>query len=196
MIKLSELPEYAQWFKLLKMGEPKQAVANKMATKGADASVLDKHPESTVPGPSAAAPAGGATQAPTMIKLGEHPEYAQWFKLLKLGMPKQAVANKMAMKGVDASVLDKDPESMVPDPSAAALPTAEPAAPTMIKLAKHPEYAQWFKLLKLGVPKQVVGNKMTAKGVGASVLDKDPDRGLVWHLIPQLLPRHKVNHHQ
>jgi hypothetical protein len=175
LIKLGEHPEYAQWFKMLKMGVPKQAVANKMTAKGVDSSVLDKDPESMVSDPTAAAPAGGATQAPPMIKLGEHPEYAQWFKMLKMGVPKQAVANKMTAKGVDASVLDKDPESMVPDPSAASPAAGATQAPVMIKLGEHPEYAQWFKMLKMGVPKQAVANKMTAKGVDASVLDQDPE---------------------
>jgi len=34
------------------------------------------------------------------------PKYGMYFKMIKMGVPEQAVRNKMALDGVDASVLD------------------------------------------------------------------------------------------
>lgn len=35
------------------------------------------------------------------------PKYGMYFKMIKMGVPEQAVRNKMALDGVDASVLDR-----------------------------------------------------------------------------------------
>ena len=47
------------------------------------------------------------TAAPTASDaLASDPKYSIYFKMLKMGVPAQAVKNKMGLDGVDASVLD------------------------------------------------------------------------------------------
>ncbi|CAM9460272.1 unnamed protein product, partial [Heterosigma akashiwo] len=48
------------------------------------------------------------------VALKDHPVYAQYFKMLKVGLPKPAVQHKMMKDGVTADVLDKDPEELWP----------------------------------------------------------------------------------
>ena len=54
-----------------------------------------------------AATAEAATAAtPETNALASDPKYSIYFKMLKMGVPAQAVRNKMNLDGVDASVLD------------------------------------------------------------------------------------------
>ena len=67
--------------------------------------------------------------------LGEYGVFAeQYFKMLKMGVPKGGVKQKMRSEGVDPSVLDMDPEKPAPGATAAAAakPTA-PAGPKVIR---------------------------------------------------------------
>ena len=54
--------------------------------------------------------------------------------MLKMGLPKGAVKNKMTQDGVNAAIIDKDPSEMVPEDFTAsilALPT--PSQPVSVK---------------------------------------------------------------
>jgi hypothetical protein len=54
-----------------------------------------------------AATVEAATAATTETNaLASDPKYSIYFKMLKMGVPAQAVRNKMNLDGVDASVLD------------------------------------------------------------------------------------------
>ncbi|KAH7699845.1 WASH complex, partial [Aphelenchoides avenae] len=68
----------------------------------------------TVVQPSAAADAtqpveqvkpAEAEAAPTGLKYKDHPLYAKYFKMLKLGVPEPAVRQKMSTEGIDPSIL-------------------------------------------------------------------------------------------
>ena len=87
-----------------------------------------------------------------------------------MGLPKQAVMNKMAQDGCkEVDVLDKDPNSMVSEEK------ETPQAGSTIALKDHPKYAKYFKMLKMGLPKQAVTNKMLQEGIPTSILDRDPE---------------------
>ena len=49
--------------------------------------------------------------------MAEDERYSKYFKMLKMGVPLQAVKNKMAVEGLDGNVLD------TPDTTAAPAPT-------------------------------------------------------------------------
>jgi hypothetical protein len=51
------------------------------------------------------------------IKISEHPNFAKYFKMLRLGIPELGVKQKMASEGFDASLLDK-PDALIEAPSA------------------------------------------------------------------------------
>ena len=105
-IKLKDHPVYSKYFKMLKVSIPPPAVKAKMAQEGADPSMLDKGPDfllsekNSKPEP----------EAPDAVPLKEHPVYAKYFKMLKVGLPPPQVKRKMTEEGVDQSVLDRQPE--------------------------------------------------------------------------------------
>lgn len=43
-------------------------------------------------------------------------------------------------------------------------PSAPPAAQTGMTLKDHPDYARYFKMVRMGVPAQAVKNKMMLEG--------------------------------
>ena len=88
--KMADLvnPNYTKYFKMLSMHLPKGAVAQKMVAEGLDPAVLDMDP--TGPAPSAKA------EGP---KLKDDPKFAKYFKMLKMHLPKGAVAQKMVAEG-------------------------------------------------------------------------------------------------
>ena len=47
-----------------------------------------------------------ATEQPETNAMTNDPVYGKYFKMIKMGVPTQAVRNKMTLDGVDASVLD------------------------------------------------------------------------------------------
>ena len=49
--------------------------------------------------------------------------YTKYFKMLRLGVPTPQVKHKMAMEGIDGSILDQDPES--PSPNAGSIAVVE-----------------------------------------------------------------------
>lgn len=61
---------------------------------------------------------GGAASNESGPALKDDPKYSKYFKMLKMHVPKMAIAAKMAGEGLDAAVLDMD--SNAPAPSAGA----------------------------------------------------------------------------
>jgi len=129
-----DVPAFAPFFKMVKMGVPLQAVKNKMENlHGLDGSVLDypnqpynsdgaksspsqsAQPEATSNSAAAAethqATADNGTgsaeepPAPTTNDASNDPAYTRYFKMVKMGVPLQAVKNKMA---VEAPELDPE----------------------------------------------------------------------------------------
>ena len=100
-------PRLAKYHKMLKMHIPRPAVEMKMRTDGLDPALLDTD-----------AAQGGVGAGSTGVEAGppvsEDPKYKKFFKMLKMHIPKGAVAQKMAAEGLDSSVLDLDPSSSLP----------------------------------------------------------------------------------
>jgi WASH complex subunit CCDC53 len=61
------------------------------------------------------------------------------------------------------------PPPMAPPPSAEA--ASEPAAPAVLTIGNDPTFARFFRMLKVGLPPEVVKHKMISEGVDPSLLD-------------------------
>ena len=48
------------------------------------------------------------TEVDTHPPLREHPEYGQYFKMLRLKIPRESVLNKMRFNGHDSDIIDLD----------------------------------------------------------------------------------------
>ena len=131
---------------MLKMGLPRGAVEQKMAADGLDPALLDAPPvEEAVPVQAAAGVA----------------DVAKYKKMLKMGLPRGAVEQKMAADGLDAALLDAPDEPPPPPPP-------PPPAPASAGVA---DVAKYKKMLKMGLPRGAVEQKMAADGLDAALLD-------------------------
>lgn len=102
-VAIKDDPKYSKYFKMLRMHIPRPAIEAKMRAEGIDPTILDLDPEGPVPSAAAPAPATPAQPA------ARDPRYAKYFKMIKMHVPKMAVAARMAADGLDASVLDETP---------------------------------------------------------------------------------------
>ena len=160
-VALKDHPVYAKYFKMLKMGLPKASIVHKMRGDGIDVSIIDRDPEELVE-------LEESKSEPKKIALKDHPAYAKYFKMLKMGLPKASIVHKMRGDGVDVSIIDRDPEEMVE------LEESK-SEPKKVALKDHPAYAKYFKMLKMGLPKASIVHKMKGDGVDVSIIDRDPE---------------------
>ena len=70
----------------------------------------------TEPSAEEAAPTTAIVPAadPNQIAISKHPDYIAFFKQLKVGAPLPAVQMKVSAAGLDPSMMELDPETLVP----------------------------------------------------------------------------------
>ena len=169
MVLLKDDPKYQKYLKMIKVGLPKEAAAHKMVTENCCSTaeealaILNMDPDGPSPDylKSAAAPAAQPT-----VAYKDHPVYSKYFKMIKVGLPADSVKAKMQIEGVDPSILDNDPETMVPPQTSTA---------QKVPVKDHPTFSKYFKMLKTGVPLEAVRLKMRQEGADVTYIDKDPD---------------------
>lgn len=160
-----EHEKYAKFFKLLKMGMPKEHIKLKVSSEDLDPEMLetpDKLLDAEGKEVSATAPADPGVAAK------DHEKYAKFFKLLKMGMPLEHIKLKVSSEGLDPSMLDT-PDKMLDTDGNEIKPESQGTP-----VAEHEKFAKFFKLLKMGMPIDHVKLKASAEGLDASLLDK-PD---------------------
>eukprot|EP00505_MAST-04D_sp_SCG-Rhode-Island_P006986 Stramenopile-MAST_4_protein_6986 len=72
--------------------------------------------------------------------------------MLSVGLPKDAVKHRMAKDGVDASVLDLDPEKPHPDSVKGSEGGSNVSVPAAPPLKSDDRFAKYFKMLSVGLP--------------------------------------------
>jgi hypothetical protein len=82
--------------------------------------------------------------------------------MLKAGIPKDVVRQKMLQEGFDASILDYDLNLKVPLNEEQQQQQSK--GDEKVPVSEHPTYAKFFKMLKIGLPKGAVKVKMTQEG--------------------------------
>ena len=140
-----EDPDYARYFKLIRLGMPLEQVKLKCESEGYNPNVLD-HPDDPVPAMLALPDAAGA------------------------GAPAAATAAEDSTAIVPASG-GEGSTAIVPSEEAA----AQAEDPNVMKLKDDPEYKKYFKMLAVGIPLPVVKHKMTMDGYDGGILDMDPN---------------------
>ena len=142
---------------MIKVGLPPDSVKAKMQIEGVDPSILDNNPDAMVP--------EAASSSSQKVALKDHPTYAKFFKMIKNGVPIDAVRLKMRAEGVDVTFIDKSPDDLL---------ALETEMEQMVTLMDHPIYGKYFRMLKVGLPKDAVKSKMKQEGANDSFLDKEP----------------------
>ena len=106
------------------------------------------------------------------IKMIEHPLYSKYFKMCKMGIPKAAVIQKMnnEISSINASeILNRDYDDI--------------EKVKLVMIEEHNNYARFFKMIRLGIPKAAVEQKMILEGIDIIYLDK----------AKQLIPNLEIN---
>lgn len=165
-VPLKDDPEFAKYFKMLKMGMPKEQVLHAMTRDEKDQSVLDMDPNKSLK--SQRIEEKGETP------LNEDPEYEKYFKMLKMGLPMGAVKNALTRDGKDPSVMDLDPSKSLKSQTQGGVTSV--VDNDGVALKDDPEYSKYFKMLKMGLPVGAVKNALTKDGKDAGIMDLDPEK--------------------
>ncbi|CAJ1950570.1 unnamed protein product [Cylindrotheca closterium] len=88
--------------------------------------------------------------------LKNDPKYEKYFKMMKVGMPKEMVKHAMQRDGLDPDILDADPNQ-----------------PAGLPLKEDPKYQKYFKMLKIGIPMGQVKHSIERDGLNPDVMDQD-----------------------
>lgn len=101
-----------------------------------------------------------------VMKVKDDPTFTKFFKMLKMHIPKPAVAMKMTAEGLDPAVLDLDPDAPSPSASGAGGAAAAGAGPaaalkTSASLQAQKDIVEDLKLV--GIPKHSAGSAPKSK---------------------------------
>jgi hypothetical protein len=170
---LKDDPEYAKFFKMLKMGLPMGAVKNALQKEDKDPSIMDLDPEKSL---NSQTGGGGKDDGPP---LKDDPEYAKFFKMIKMGLPMGAVKNALQKEDKDPSIMDLDPEkSLKSQTGGSGSNGREVKVDDGPPLKDDPEYAKYFKMVKMGLPAGAIKNAIERDGKDASIMDLDPSKSI------------------
>ncbi|ETO35247.1 hypothetical protein RFI_01816 [Reticulomyxa filosa] len=140
-------------------------------------------------------PQNNATATATTTSGGGDDAYAKYRKMLKMGMPKQSVINKMIQDKVDKSAIDTlESTGELPGGGAASgASTAAPSNPVAALIAgnanatastttatatatltpeEEAKLAPYRKMQKINMPQQSIINKMIQDGIDKALIDK------------------------
>ncbi|ETO70863.1 hypothetical protein F444_12701 [Phytophthora nicotianae P1976] len=162
---LKDHPTYEKYFKMLKVGLPAPVVKHKMQSENVDPSILDMDPNKPLPETPAPAlddEAEAAYQAQVKEYEAKHGKYLQ---MVKVGLPPAVVEHKMRMDGVDPTWLQGPPKRPEPKPAAASEVTEEE------RIAHRKKYHKYFQMLRLGLPRGAVEQKMRMAGLDPAELN-------------------------
>ena len=162
---LQQDPLYVKYFKMLKMGLPMDAVKHAMKRDGCDPSVIDLDPAKSLKSQRV----GGEDDGPP---LRDDPDYSKYFKMLKMGLPMDAVKHSVKRDGKDPAIMDLDPDKSIKSQM------KSDSVDDGLPLKEDPEYEKYFKMLKMGLPMDAVKHAMQRDEKDPSVMDLDPNKSI------------------
>jgi hypothetical protein len=169
-VLLKDDPEYAKYFKMLKLGMHREQVLHAFQRDGKDPKILDLDPNKSL---ESQLPSTGDDEEDE-VPLKDDPEYAKYFKMLKLGMPRAQVLHSLHRDGKDPKILDLDSNKSLQSQ----IPSANANEEEELPLEDDPEYVKYFKMLKLGMPKEQVVHALKRDDKNPKILDLDTKKSL------------------
>lgn len=170
-LPLKDDPEFAKYFKMLKMGMPVEVAKHAMKRDGKDDGIMDLDPNKSLKSQLAKSEAVGLGSGPS---LEDDPEYAKYFKMLKMGLPHDAVKHSLQRDGKDPIVLEMDPKKSL----ASQMKGGPKSVDEGPRLKDDPDYEKYFKMLKMGLPLGAVKNALVRDNKDPAIMDLDPEKSL------------------
>jgi Subunit CCDC53 of WASH complex len=167
-VPLKDDPEYSKYFKMLKMGLTIDMVKHSMTRDGKDPAIMDLDHNKSLKSQQEKPKASTDGDDPP---LKEDPAYVKYFKMLKMGLPMDAVKHAMKRDGCDPSIMDLNHDMSLKSQRGGAEDDGPP-------LKEDPEYEKYFKMLKMGLPMGAVQNALLRDGKDPSIMDLDPNKSL------------------
>jgi hypothetical protein len=172
-----DLPQFAKYYKMVKAGIPKHAVAQKLLSdKVVDSEAMAEYLMSI--NLDEVMPEEYYTRFNIKLAVSTHPKYEKFFKMVSVGIAKEAVKAKMCAEGLDPAMLDLSPDRLiayVDSSKKSSEPNTEEmsAGPgKMVPVGEHPRYKKFFTMIKVGLPKEAIKLKMQQESIDPSILDK------------------------
>ncbi|KAL3672845.1 hypothetical protein V7S43_002133 [Phytophthora oleae] len=162
---LKDHPTYQKYFTMLKVGLPAPVVKHKMQSENVDPAILDMDPNKPLPEapvPALDEEAEAAYQAQLKEYEAKHGKYLQ---MVKVGLPPAVVEHKMRMDNVDPAWLQGPPKR--PEPKVAVVTDITEEE----RVAHRKKYHKYFQMLRLGLPRGAVEQKMRMAGIDPAELD-------------------------
>ena len=159
---------------MTKMGMQKEQVMHAMKRDEKDPKILDLDPNKSLK----------SQQLEPAVDDGpplkDDPEYAKYFKMEKMGLSKGAVKNALVRDGKDPGILDLDPNKSVKSQLGGGAAVEE--KDTGIPLKDDPEFTKYFKMEKMGLPRDAVKNALVRDGKDPSIIDLDPNKSVAFQM--------------
>mmetsp|Transcript_9188 Transcript_9188/g.27369 ORF Transcript_9188/g.27369 Transcript_9188/m.27369 type:complete len:2459 (-) Transcript_9188:742-8118(-) len=172
-VSLKDHPEYSKYFKMIKMGLPREQVLHALKRDEKDPRILDLDPNKSLE--SQLFNTNDSEDAEPPLK--DDPEYTKYFKMLKMGMPKEQVLHALQRDEKDPKILDLDPnKSLKSQQSQSSEGDDGPA------LKDDPEFVKYFKMEKMGLPKDAIRNALVRDGKDPAIIDLDPSMSVEYQL--------------
>jgi Subunit CCDC53 of WASH complex len=182
-------PTYGRYFKMLKIGMPIEVVRHALTRDGFDPLVMDAVAGKSMHMGTEQSRADNRDHV-GLPALKNDPIYKRYFKMLKIGMPVEVVKHAMIRDGLDPSVMDGDRNEPPYVGTVAATARDEPsdsindASPNTgtrdevgpPALKDDPTYEKYFRMLKIGMPMEVVKHAMIRDGRNPSAIDGNPGK--------------------
>ena len=201
---LREDPEYAKYFKMLKIGMPRPTVMQALERDGKDVLILDLDPElplemqmrdtenrkqATADKKKSALEAMFAKRAVVMNTssapvavaakpLKDDPEYQKYMKMLKIGMPIENVVQALERDGKDPLIAEMDPNKSYESQRKKEKSESQAKEETDVPLKDMPEYTKFFKMIKMGIPLGAVRQALQKEGKDPDIAEMDPNKSL------------------
>jgi hypothetical protein len=183
---VADHPRLRAYFSMLRAGVPRNAVLQKMRIDGIDAAILALAPCTPVDAALVPVPQPAQATAAALQPASEQPPYQRAFAMLRAGVPRGAVEQRMFVERLDVSVLERGPAAEVPVKTRSILTAAvsrdqdgnsggDSNAEAAAAASHDPRLDKFRAMLRAGVAREAVAQAMALEHVDASLLDLQPD---------------------
>jgi len=176
---LKDDPKFEKYFRMLAKGLPVGAVRNALSRDGFDPSIADLDPEKCLASQTPQKRNEDAADGDPPLK--KDPKFEKYFRMLAKGLPSGAVRNALIRDGLDASIVDLDPEKSLASQMSGKGGGGGGGADNIDAgpaLKDDPMFQKYFRMIKTGLPPGAVRNAMQRDGLDPSILDLDPEKSL------------------